>query len=462
MILENTRFHWITNIELNTWTRVDVVEDQVTGKQFILKSVRKEELVYVHQFHKEVDTLSKIHYPYMPEIIDVFEQEEYYCLVETYIKGISLSSWIQKHPIRFHMRKYVLFYECLNCLEYLHSLQILYIDFKLDNILIEKGHVYLIDFNSCVPYQSTQVLLASSTNLATEYLNQDKKEYSSDIYGIGKAWQKWFSFGLFHLYIKRCVQKKASKRFQTIQQMKGFFLLIVVVRACLISILIVLSVYLVVMDRNSHSALQQYLNDQNIDLFMNAYTYTLNQQDGDTVEKIQSNLYLWIENDWFSSPLINSEYSTYLLRQALQSQNEAYCSYFVERMNDETLKKNKNLILLSNPSSISYEWIHMYLGEIEKHTMSYDDEIDSMNTLLSVLLNQQILLDANDRKMFFMLHDTYNQPCEKLENTVSKYLEYCLFLENRGISIPSIPPYYEKSFIENKQIQTLIQYIERS
>ena len=462
MILQNQRFHWLSNIECHECTRVDIVEDQITGKQYILKSIRKDAAIYVHQFHKEVDTLSMLHHPYMPEIVDVFEEPSTYCLVETYIKGMSLKKWISKHPIWFQIMKYRIFYECMNRIEYLHSLHILYIDFKLDNLLIDKGHVYLIDFNSCIAYGNRQVMLASRSNLAYEYQNYEEKDYTSDIYGIGNVCKSWFPTGFLRLFFKKCIQKNPSKRFISIQKMKRAFLGLCLCRILSVLILVFLSVYIFFQNQVESDALHVYLNRKDVSTFMNAYTYTLNKQEGDPIEKIQSNLYLWIENDWFTIPIINSSYSSFLLRQAIQSQNEVYCTYFIERMDTNSLDANLHLILFTEADTISYAHIQDYLEEIETHKLSYNDEIDSMNTLLTILLNRQIVLEKNDRDRFFQLHASYRKPCEKMEDTIYKFLEYYLFLQNQGIEIPSIPPYYEESFQDNEKIQLLIQYTRRS
>ena len=44
----------------------------------------------IHQFRTEVDVLSSLHTPYIPELVDVQESESEMTLIETWIDGVQL------------------------------------------------------------------------------------------------------------------------------------------------------------------------------------------------------------------------------------------------------------------------------------------------------------------------------------------------------------------------------------
>ena len=56
--------------------------------------------------------------------------------------------------------------ELMHLLENLHAQGFLYLDLKLDNMMIYQNHLFLIDFNACLPIGSVQVYMSSQSNLS--------------------------------------------------------------------------------------------------------------------------------------------------------------------------------------------------------------------------------------------------------------------------------------------------------
>ena len=68
------------------------------------------------------------------------------CIVQEWIDGITLGEWLQTKPSRAVLER--VFSQLLDALEYLHGLQLVHHDLKVDNILITRNgtNVKLIDF----------------------------------------------------------------------------------------------------------------------------------------------------------------------------------------------------------------------------------------------------------------------------------------------------------------------------
>ena len=92
----NNRYVSICTLKVNDFSRCDIVQDQFTGRNCISKTVLlNSDPVYIHQFRMEIQVLSLIQHPFMPQIIDVYETKDSLVLIENKIPGISLNQWKQ-------------------------------------------------------------------------------------------------------------------------------------------------------------------------------------------------------------------------------------------------------------------------------------------------------------------------------------------------------------------------------
>jgi serine/threonine protein kinase len=105
------------------------------------------------------------------------------CIVSEWIEGVTLGEWL-KNKQNINARRRV-FMQILDALEYIHSLQLVHHDIKLDNIMVTTNgtNVKLIDFG------------LSNTDDAVLTESNDVKK---DIIGVGKIMKRMFaSSGLF-------------------------------------------------------------------------------------------------------------------------------------------------------------------------------------------------------------------------------------------------------------------------
>ena len=115
---------------------VDLVEDQMTGKRYVQKTLDRLQcspLLY-HQFKVEIDILSQIQSPYIPQLMDVWEDDRFIVLMETWLEGEDLRSWIQTHQRQWRRCRKNFILELMDLLEKLPQ--------SMDTVIGTKG-VYL-------------------------------------------------------------------------------------------------------------------------------------------------------------------------------------------------------------------------------------------------------------------------------------------------------------------------------
>ena len=158
-----------------------------TGKQLFDKF--KEKLI------KEARILSEVHHPYIVNVLEVFEEHNTAYIAMEYIDGYSLKSLLEKEGIL--PEDQVLYYirQIGEALQFVHEKNILHLDIKPSNILIDKkGDARLIDFGVSKRYDieqeetSTTMLTLSKGFAAIEqYDNEGIQQFSPcpDIYSLG-------------------------------------------------------------------------------------------------------------------------------------------------------------------------------------------------------------------------------------------------------------------------------------
>ena len=458
MNLWNHRYQWISNIQKKEWIRIDIVEDQLTSKQYIAKSIRKDAGdVLIHQFHMEVNVLSMIHHTHMPEIIDVFEQEKTYVLIETKIPGLSLEEWFKEHRIQKRLLKSYIFIQCMKRIEYLHTHEVLYIDIKLDNFMIYHSTIYLIDFNSCIYENARNAYMASKINCSPELFTIESKKKSSDVYALGTMMNPFYTVGFVHQLIKKSIHSNPNKRFQSISSFKKTFISYLAVRGILIFIFLSVCVVNIFQGKEG-KPMSRYLKDtKNEMLFRDAYFNTLSKQEGSYIEKVQMNLYEWIENDYIQNSIENPDISKFLIEQAILTQNPVYCQYFLEHVKIQEPYLEEMLHILSDDHyPITDDFLHMYLSQIVD-----SNNLNTLSSFMTILISNQKILSDSDLDLLIQLHEEVNENTYDYTNMAILYLQYCLFLSGQNRDLPPIPSFYLELVQKDEQVQTLIQYIRR-
>lgn len=154
-------------------------------KDFVIKKTLIEDLFL------EFEILKKINYTFTISLIDYFEFNNNSFIVLEYLSKGNLLKIIQKYKLKLNE---IIFYisEVICAIEYLHSMNIIYMDLKPENIMIQHdGHIKLIDFGlssfnniieigGTTEYMSPEVLKCLVYETNTNTINE-----MSDIWCIG-------------------------------------------------------------------------------------------------------------------------------------------------------------------------------------------------------------------------------------------------------------------------------------
>lgn len=165
--------------------RVKVHSD--TGK--LLFDKFKEKLI------KEAKILSEVHHPYIVNVLEVFEENNTAYIAMEYIAGNSLKDKLAKEGMLPEAEVLRYIHQIGEALQFVHQKNILHLDIKPSNILIDKdNNARLIDFGVSKRYdvgeqETSTTMLTLSKGFASieQYDNEEIQSFSPcpDIYSLG-------------------------------------------------------------------------------------------------------------------------------------------------------------------------------------------------------------------------------------------------------------------------------------
>lgn len=130
-------------------SEVYLAEDVHLHKLWALKRVKKEQECLTRQYLKEAELMKRWNHPFLPRIVDVYEEEAFICIVMDYVEGETLKSLLQKRGV-FSERQVLSWAKQLtSVLSYLHGQNppVIYRDMKPENVMVtQEGFIKLIDF----------------------------------------------------------------------------------------------------------------------------------------------------------------------------------------------------------------------------------------------------------------------------------------------------------------------------
>jgi len=144
---------------------------------------------------REAQILSDVHHPYIVNVLEVFEENNTAYIVMEYIKGCSLKFMLEKEGTLPENKALKYIHQIGNALIFVHEKNILHLDIKPGNILIDKeNNAKLIDFGVSKRYdidekESSTTTLSLSKGFAPieQYDNEGTQTFSPcpDIYSLG-------------------------------------------------------------------------------------------------------------------------------------------------------------------------------------------------------------------------------------------------------------------------------------
>ncbi|MDR1524599.1 MAG: serine/threonine protein kinase [Tannerella sp.] len=144
---------------------------------------------------KEANILSEVHHPHIVNVLEVFEENNTAYIIMEYIKGCSLKYMLDKEGVLSENRLLRYVHQIGNALDFVHDKNIVHLDIKPSNILIDKDdNARLIDFGVSKRYDieervtSTTTLTLSKGFAAIEQYDDEGTQTFSpcpDIYSLG-------------------------------------------------------------------------------------------------------------------------------------------------------------------------------------------------------------------------------------------------------------------------------------
>ncbi len=150
-----------------------------------------------HRFENEVKALEKLaNYPQIPRLLDYFEDNQEFYLVQEFIEGRELSQEIGGGKCLNETQVVALLRDVLQSLKFIHEQDVIHRDIKPSNLIRRQqdGKIVLIDFGAVKEISTlsvdTEVQRVSTQPLGTEgYMPPEQRDgqpkFSSDIYALG-------------------------------------------------------------------------------------------------------------------------------------------------------------------------------------------------------------------------------------------------------------------------------------
>jgi len=149
-------------------------------------------------FEREAKTLGKIDHPQIPRLLDYFEDNQKFYLIQTLVKGKNLQQEVKQNGTLNETGTKRFLAEMLPVLRYIHSIKIIHRDIKPANIIRREqdGQLVLIDFGAVKDQVNTQLAKTYGQTALTQFAVGTvgfappeqlamRPVYSSDLYALG-------------------------------------------------------------------------------------------------------------------------------------------------------------------------------------------------------------------------------------------------------------------------------------
>jgi serine/threonine protein kinase len=146
-------YNFEDNLGKGQFGLVKLATHKKTGKKVAIKTVHKKDMkpIEIYQQRREIDVLKMCQHPNIVELIDLFDNSDFYYIVLEFMQGKDLFDYIQFRNFKLtEERVKELSYQIGIAIKYLHSYGIVHRDLKLENVMMsdnsETSIPKLVDF----------------------------------------------------------------------------------------------------------------------------------------------------------------------------------------------------------------------------------------------------------------------------------------------------------------------------
>ena len=134
----------------------------------------------------EANILKNLRHPAIPIIYDIEENDDCVCIIEDYIEGMSLNSFIYNNSHISNSTAIDIILQLCHIVEYLHNNGIYHADIKPENIVINEGKIFLLDYGNAGSFdEGNRPPVGTKFYASPEMYSGEPLQRGSDVYSIG-------------------------------------------------------------------------------------------------------------------------------------------------------------------------------------------------------------------------------------------------------------------------------------
>ncbi|CAD6186933.1 unnamed protein product [Caenorhabditis auriculariae] len=186
-------FDFLKVLGKGTFGKVILCVEKRTQKLYAIKVLKKDVIIAreeVAHTLTENRVLQRCRHPFLTQLTYSFQTKYHLCFVMDFANGGELFTHLQKCGTFSESRTRFYASEIVLALGYLHSLNIVYRDMKLENLLLDReGHIKIADFGLCKEEirfgDKTSTFCGTPEYLAPEVLEDNDYGRCVDWWGVG-------------------------------------------------------------------------------------------------------------------------------------------------------------------------------------------------------------------------------------------------------------------------------------
>jgi serine/threonine-protein kinase len=222
------KYEIIRTLGSGSYSTVYLVRHQVLELEQAIKVIPKARSDQLSVL-SEARLLKSIHHPGIPMIYDMDEDDQYFYLIEEYIPGESLETFLLNQPIISMNLFFSICRQLCDIFIYLHTflpIPVLYQDLKPEHIIVCQDQIKLIDFGAS-GYASNSgnniKHFGNASFSAPENLAGSELSTSADVYSLGKLFQLLSKHvepplsQTFSKIIQKSIQSDPAFRYETVE-----------------------------------------------------------------------------------------------------------------------------------------------------------------------------------------------------------------------------------------------------